>query len=295
MLVRPTGHLRPAGAPEGLSERRPGTHLGVAGQTVASEVSANNGPASDAQPPAAAALDRRRRVGRAVRDRLDQGTGLRGSLRRLERRVGWWPRLAAGALVGARLRAVYRQRQPAARSASPACCTRSCRSGSTSRSAGRAARPRLHRVRRLRRLRVRDLLLDGARDAAVRGAATWRRSSRSRSSSSPAGLVGAADRPDRAAAGGRLPRDRHAVRRPGVRRASSTTSTPARSAASTGIFAPRSAARLRRHGHDPARLLLRRADHVRRRRRRSYTCSTPREPGRAWRALQRRPARGRGR
>ena len=33
-------------------------------------------------------------------DRLDLGTGWRGSLRRLDRSVGWWPRLAAGAVLG---------------------------------------------------------------------------------------------------------------------------------------------------------------------------------------------------
>ena len=33
-------------------------------------------------------------------DRLDLGTGWRGSLRRLDRRTGWWPRMAAGAILG---------------------------------------------------------------------------------------------------------------------------------------------------------------------------------------------------
>jgi ABC-type branched-subunit amino acid transport system permease subunit len=33
-------------------------------------------------------------------DKLDLGTGFRYSLGRLERRIGWWPRLAAGAVLG---------------------------------------------------------------------------------------------------------------------------------------------------------------------------------------------------
>ena len=84
-------------------------------------------------------------------------------------------------------------------------------------------------------------------------------------------------RPDRAAVVGRLLRDRHAVPRAGVR-AGRQQRRPWHARRCQRPVRSRSAAQLRRDGHDAARLLLRRAGDVRRASPRSYICSTRREP-----------------
>ena len=153
MLIRPTGHLRPPSAPEGLSAQ---------GRSASTSGSPSRASAASSAPVCAACC-------------TNSTT-----------RLGWWQRLGDR---GARRRSrsgCDRQRQPARRSASPACCTRSCRSGSTSRPAGPAcSTSATSRSSASARTGTRSSPRPRSVPAA-RAEPIWRRSCRSRSCWSPA-------------------------------------------------------------------------------------------------------------
>ena len=214
-----------------------------------------------------------------------RGTGWRRALasRRRARRLVAAAR--AGHARGADLRPDLDQRQhPDGRLQLPA--LRDAVAGAQHRRRlGGPARSRLHRVLRLRRLRLRDLLLARARERRAPAAPICRRSSRSRSWSLAAGVVGVVI----GLIALRLSGDYLAIvtlfvgqafvrgrqqRRPGHAR---RRQRPLR---------PGSIPQLRRHRHDPARLLLLGAGGDRASSPRCCTCSTRSRTGRAWRALR---------